>query len=170
MGWTGYINDTRKAVDIVRAELEWTSGEYKVIANSGSKYWVVEKTSTGERFAVVALVERKHGDTYTKIMDESMGPNDCNMPTRLLNMLTPTEHEYAIEWRRRARALQEKKQATPKLKPGDTIVFDEPVVVTAGWSVERLEYIGKYLFRDSYGRRVRLHKTWKTYYKWRVEN
>lgn len=169
MGWTGYIDDHRKSADIVRAEIEGHTGRYKVLANRGSRHWLVENTETGERFATIALVEKRHGDTYTKLMDETCGPTEYNYPLSFLNMLTEPQNDWAKEWREKVRKHHEAKKATPTLKPGDIIVFDEPVVITKDWSAQRMEFLGKYTFRTG-GRLVRLHKSWKTYYKWRVEN
>lgn len=170
MGWTGYPEDNRKAEDIVRSEIEGFSGRYKVIANRGARHWLVEDTTEGRRFATVALVEKRHGYTYTKLLDETCGPCVYNYPLSFLEMLSEPENEYANEWRKKVREHHATKKATPTLKPGDKIVFDEPIEFTNGWSVQRLEFLGKYTFRTPMGSRVRLHKSWKTHYKWRIDN
>jgi len=42
-------------------------------------------------------------DMGYKDMDESMGPCASECPERILNLLTPTDHEYALAWRQRCR-------------------------------------------------------------------
>ena len=57
----------------------------------------------GAVFAVVCKVlwnpNRKTGEQFGyKDMDESMGPCEDNCPRRILDLLTPTESEHAIDW------------------------------------------------------------------------
>jgi hypothetical protein len=61
---------------------------------------------TGERsvFATIILVtlhEESSNNICYKDMDESSGPYAYNCPLRILNLLTPTVNEGAIEWRER---------------------------------------------------------------------
>lgn len=172
MGWTGYPNDRRKAVDIVREEL---TGEFhKVIAHSGSRYWVVENTKTNERFAVIVLCNRRDGMIFTKVMDETVGPYYYAFPERFLDLLTDTDNELALEWRDKVREYHASKKTTPKLAKGDTVVFDKPLDFTNGYSLDRMVYLGGYRFRGilsgGYTTTVRLPKNWRTSYDWKVEN
>ena len=48
--------------------------------------------------------ESSHDIGY-KDMDESMGPCECECPERILQLLTPTSHEYALAWRGRCREI-----------------------------------------------------------------
>jgi hypothetical protein len=41
---------------------------------------------------------------YTKAITEDMGPAEDECPARILKLLTPTENEYASQWRERCRA------------------------------------------------------------------
>lgn len=55
-------------------------------------------------FAAVTLTKVDNKDYYNfayKNMDESMGPCECKCPKAILDLLTPTEYEYAREWRKR---------------------------------------------------------------------
>lgn len=55
-------------------------------------------------FAAVTLTKVDNKDYYNfayKDMDESMGPCECKCPKAILDLLTPTEYEYAREWRKR---------------------------------------------------------------------
>lgn len=67
----------------------------------------------------------EHGhDTGYKDMDESMGPCECECPERILRLLTPTSHEYALAWRKRCweaiagrKSLKLRKDAVITTKP-----------------------------------------------------
>ena len=55
-------------------------------------------------FAAVTLTKVDNKDYYNfayKDMDESVGPCECKCPKAILDLLTPTEYEYAKEWRKR---------------------------------------------------------------------
>lgn len=171
MGWTGYPNDRRKAIDIVKEEL---TGEFhKAVANSGSRYWVIENTKTGVRFGVVVLCNRRDGMLFTKVMDESMGPCYYRFPERFLGLLSDTDNKYALEWRQKVREYHASKKATPKLDKGDTVVFGEALDFTNGYSLDRMVYLGGYRFRGilsgGYTTTVRLPRNWRTRYEWKVE-
>jgi hypothetical protein len=54
-------------------------------------------------FAVVFLTSTNMKDYFNfayKDMDESCGPYQCDCPRSILDLLTPTENEYAKEWRK----------------------------------------------------------------------
>lgn len=72
-----------------------------------------------------------------KDMDETVGPYECECPARILDLLTPTTSEYAVQWRDRCRVLLEK----PMPRPGQIIVFDEPVTFTDGRIFDRTEVV-----------------------------
>lgn len=117
--------------------------EYKVLdsalVNMSTWYAAIEKvekaTGVREVFAAVILVKMwkpktgdywKHNIIY-KDMDETMGPCESQCPERILDLLTPTEHEYAKDWRARCRAYHERRKAIPKLSKGVCMKFGEPV-------------------------------------------
>jgi hypothetical protein len=88
---------------------------------------------TPEVFAVVCLVRynKRAADGYIfgyKDMDETMGPCEAQCPQAILELLTPTESEYAVQWRERCKA----RLAKEKAKVGDTIVFEAPIRFTDG--------------------------------------
>ena len=59
--------------------------------------------ATREVVALVFLLDyrRTDCDTGYKDMDETMGPCESECPERILQLLTPTTHEYALAWRQR---------------------------------------------------------------------
>ena len=120
MGWTF----TRKIKGVPLTEffinkgvLKWTppsAHTYRVLDSATVQlreyYAAVERTTnaTGERcvFCVVIKCQYRNADLYNfgyKDMDETCGPGIDNFPERILDLLTPTEHQYATEWRQRCR-------------------------------------------------------------------
>jgi hypothetical protein len=84
-------------------------------------------------FAAVCLVDFGPGRTDPmrrfgyKDMDETVGPNEDSCPAGILDLLTPAEHKYALDWRARCRARIAKRKAYVKPKHGDHVHFDSPV-------------------------------------------
>ena len=117
-------------------------------------YAAVERIGivNGERqvWALICLVRYNPRDREGYIfgykdMDESMGPNECDCPEPILDLLTPTDRDFALQWRARCRqnaVLRRAKSAKPSPRVGQTIVFDHPVAFADGRSFERLEVIG----------------------------
>jgi hypothetical protein len=94
----------------------------------------VEKLS-GERSvsAVVCLVNyntrEKEGYIFGyKDMDESMGPCDHDCPAAILDLLTPTDSEWANAWRQKCRA----RLAKARPRAGQTLVLAQPLTFTDG--------------------------------------
>jgi hypothetical protein len=89
------------------------------------------KTGIEEIKAAVVLTaidsRRGYFDIGMKTMDETMGPCEATCPASILNLLTPTDDEWAIEWRNRCRANIEKKKSPTALKNlpvGSVIQFE----------------------------------------------
>ena len=80
-------------------------------------------------FGVVFLTSTNMKDYYNfayKDMDESCGPYKYDCPKSILDLLTPTENEYANEWRKTCYAQLAKKQdknSLSKLPIGSEIEF-----------------------------------------------
>lgn len=135
-----------------------------------------------EVFAVVCKVmwnpRSKTGEHFGyKDMDESCGPCEDNCPASILDLLTPTDREHALDWRRRCRANLERRAR--KVEDGDRIklasaltfsdghVGDEFIVVKRGRRLSfrnpetRLGYsISRFMERDwTIVRVTKVHKT-----------
>jgi hypothetical protein len=115
-------------------------------------YAAVEHLTTGgERsvFAVVCLVRYNPRDRegYVfgyKDMDETEGPNEDACPEAILDLLTPTDRPYAIAWRERCRgrlAARRAQAKKPVPRPGQIVVFADPVRFSNGRSFTRLEAV-----------------------------
>lgn len=65
-------------------------------------------------FATTALTRSNMKEYFNflyKDIDETMGPYDCKCPKGILDLLTPTDNEYANDWRERCRANFKTKKA-----------------------------------------------------------
>ena len=106
-------------------------------------------TGAREVWAAICLVRYNPRDREGYIfgykdMEESMGPCECDCPESILNLLTPTDREYAVQWRARCRentAARRTRAAKPGPRAGQVIVFDEPLSFADGRSFQRLEVI-----------------------------
>lgn len=100
-------------------------------------------------FAIVCLTKTSTGarDGCTfgyKDMDETVGPNESECPAALLDELTETDSEYALAWRARCRAnllARKLDRAKPTPKPGQTIIFNEPMRFSDGSDRTRFEVV-----------------------------
>lgn len=109
------------------------------------------RLATGQRdvFAVVCLVRYNPRDKEGYIfgykdLEESAGPCECDCPSSILDLLTPTDAKYALDWRARCRenlATRRARAAKPSPRAGQMIVFDEALRFSNGLSFDRLEVI-----------------------------
>lgn len=105
-------------------------------------------------FALIALVSYKPSDPdgHTlgwKEMSENSGPYCFNCPERILALLDPTDHENAVEWRRKCREHRAERRETRKaFQDGAVIRFKRPLVFAGG--VERREFTV-----EKHGRKLR---------------
>jgi hypothetical protein len=116
-------------------------------------YGAVEqiRIATGAReiWAVICLVRYNPRDPEGYIfgykdMDEAMGPYECDCPEPILDLLTATDRQYALQWRARCRenaAARRARAKKPSPRAGQTIIFDEPLAFSDGKSFDRLEVI-----------------------------
>ena len=89
----------------------------------------------GTVLAIVCLVRwnpRSHdGHQFGyKDMTETMGPCEADCPAAILDLLSPTDNQYALDWRARCRASLERRAR--KLADGDRIRLPEPMTFTDG--------------------------------------
>lgn len=103
-------------------------------------YAAAEVTVNGEGREVIAIVCLVHwnprdarGEHFGfKDMDETMGPCEDDCPERILKLLTPTDNETALQWRRRCLA-NLRLRARP-MTEGMRIRFANPIAFTDGYS------------------------------------
>lgn len=141
MGWleyraTHYKNGKvdRKAEMDSKYNWEDESRKIEVLKSSmvGSTYYAAIKSfnkTNGYEYitAAVCLTSTNNKDYFNfayKDMDESCGPGYCDCPKGILDMLSPTENEYALEWRKACYENIAKKKNPNALNklPVDTII------------------------------------------------
>ena len=98
--------------------------------------------------------------TY-KDMDETMGPGAVHAPRRVLEALTPTDHEYANQWRTACWANLELEEAKPRVRRGDRIRLAEAFTFGSGLQTTAatvFEVVERDVLRviDHHGVRVRI--------------
>ena len=143
MGWTITDRPKPKGVSVEQflineGVLRWsdeTPATFRVLASALVRlrtfYAAVEQIdkATGERqvWAAVILVDPRKDSFGWKDMDETCGPCEAECPAKILDLLTPTDSDYANEWRARCREnLERSKRASAQaraIKVGDTIEY-----------------------------------------------
>lgn len=89
--------------------------------------------------AYVILTSVDNSDYFNfayKDMHETMGPFQYDCPQKILDLLTPTDNEFANKWREECRKLKENKNDLGKLKVGDSVkctINGEEMVFTKTW-------------------------------------
>lgn len=174
MGWTEYHASYYKNGKVDRkAEMDskynWEdeSRKIEVLKSSmvGSTYYAAvkcfNKTNGYEHIsAAVCLTSTKNKDYFNfayKDMDETCGPYQCDCPKGILDMLSPTESKYALEWRQACRDNLAKKRNPNRfnklpvgtvikvIMPFDTKYFGEGQEVRlrkrTKWGSNRTEWI-----------------------------
>lgn len=62
-------------------------------------YVALKKIEDGKVFACVYLTRRKNGSIAIKVIGESSGPGQIEAPASFIALLSPTENEWATQWR-----------------------------------------------------------------------
>ena len=124
MGWTYYQATYYKKggkidrLEQCRAEFSkypsWATIVKDIIV--GNVYYAAMKSSkSGEIWALIVVTETDGNEFGYKNMDETYGPCYYDCPIGILKLLSPTENEYAKEWRKNCYAAIEQKRKKQKL-------------------------------------------------------
>jgi hypothetical protein len=113
MGWTYYYKNWKTIQEFFEKQFRTDSENIKFTVLDSSlvnrqeayaaiKYQDIESNKEYV-FAATYLVRFNRGyyNFGYKDMDESCGPGMYNCPERIMKLLTPTESNYAIEWRKK---------------------------------------------------------------------
>lgn len=136
MGWTSYHAEFYKNGKIDRkkeVESNLNLDTYEVLKSSmaGSTYYAAVKNKQNEEvFAVITMTIIDMKDYYNfsyKMMDETYGVGLYDCPKSILDLLTPTDNEYAIQWRNKCRSrIDGKKNGLGKLPIGARVKVIAP--------------------------------------------
>lgn len=102
-------------------------------------YAAVQTATTSEVWALVVHMQWSPGYynfTY-KAMDETVGPNAADAPSKVLDLLTPTTHEFANQWRARCRERINRRRA---LVDRSIVRFARPMSFSDGSTRDTFTY------------------------------
>lgn len=112
MGWLcwniGYIGSRKDLDKMFREEI--VGEHYEVLKSCcrGYTWWVaaIRDKKTGEVWAATVKYHYngRTGDFGYKWMDETYGPYYFNYPKSYFKLLTPTDNQFANEWREKVKA------------------------------------------------------------------
>lgn len=150
MGWLVYNHVPASIRDEIARLCSWTSetgrGFPVLISRKGSVWYAAVRNEPGAgrldtgldpsgnfetdatggyTFAAVFLTSCRDGEWGYKDMDETAGPNEAEAPAKLLDLLSPTTAEYALDWRQRCRDHAARQSRT--LKTGEVIRLAQPL-------------------------------------------
>lgn len=141
MGWTGYWASHYNRDGSVNRKAECDS-EMSGVNSEGTTFEVLKSRMVGSTYYAAVKRTEKNGDArvlgvvcltsteradgcnfFYKDMSEGMGPTESKCPLSILNLLSPTEDEYALAWRERCRKNAEQPSLW-KLPIGTLIEFE----------------------------------------------
>lgn len=126
MGWTyiyrsGRIDRLTECRNTFGNEPKWATIVKDALV--GDVYYAAMRSAkTGEVWALIALTDIDGHEFGYKDMDETMGPYCYDCPNSILKLLTPTNSEYAKDWRKKCRDNTNKRRPDkPKKDPLDEL-------------------------------------------------
>lgn len=142
-----YEKPDGKSGKIIRFSATWTTA-----------YMAYEIKTPGQERQVIAIVclirhVPNASDGYTfgyKDMTEDMGPYENKCPKTILDLLTPTTSQYAIDWRKRCQDRIDKRAKAPKVKAGDYVQFKEAIRFRGGAELTILQWLKGSTFKWYY--------------------
>lgn len=157
MGWTHTNRPSYQTpTEFIKEHFSWDSEKSvnKVIETSvklTEAYAAVERIdkATGNRsvWALVLLLHHMPKSYYNfgyKEMDETSGPYSFNCPAKILDLLSPTDNEYASKWRAQCRERLSKKISMPA---GTIVQFDDEIDHW-GTTFIKIKHTRKHVYRS----------------------
>lgn len=159
MGWTG-IHATYYNGDKIdrKAQLDslWNEGNHKVVKSTmkGAVYYAAIETPDGITGVVtITRVNMKNYFNFVyKVIIETMGPAESKCPKSILNLLSPTDSQFANEWRKRCREnidADRNPKALKNLPIGSVIKF-----MVGGKTYEAIKHPPAYQFKRPFWMRI----------------
>lgn len=128
MGWTYVPKKYGQTIkDFFSEQFDSESGKVIACYSKLNVAYIAYETKQKEVIAIVCLLHRKNGYFGYKDMDETMGPFSYDAPAKLLNILTPTTNEWALQWRMKCQENLKKRKNRKKFSVGDTVKFEKPI-------------------------------------------
>lgn len=148
MGWMWEPRPPGKSLrEILMQKATYESGPVRsraldcAIVKLRTAYLAVEyedtRKGTRKVYGLVFLLGYAPNDPFDfghKDVDEDMGPCEDECPERILDLLTPTEHPHALNWRRRCRERIEASKAAPAIRTGAWLKLSRPLRFADGSS------------------------------------
>lgn len=147
-----YVRDNGMSGKIIRFSATWTTAYMAYEINTPA---TAVDPAKREVIAIVCLIRHVPNDPagYTfgyKDMTENMGPCESRCPKTILDLLTPTTSEYALDWRKRCWARVNKRKAAPKVKKGDWVKFKDAITFRGGTVADTLQWVKGSTFKRYY--------------------
>ena len=110
MGWTYQTNYNGYSpkqfwINKFLPEIEsYSNGRLQVVDQCGKGkdfYAAIKNNETGKTFAIVVLIEKEGNEIGYKEIGEDSMPYYFKATKKLISKLSPTDSEYANEWRNR---------------------------------------------------------------------
>lgn len=169
MGWTYQHKSKGTSIkDFFTKEFSWSNNANEVtvldVAVVGLKTAYVaiklavkvgEETITERVSAIVCLLDYRPHDYHNfgyKDIEETSGPYYYSCPKRILDLLTDTFNETAIEWRGKCRDNLTKKALVPKMRTGLWLWLSRPVTFASG------DVLQAFYIQDAKKRNFRKHE------------
>lgn len=134
MGWLFTTYDKLLYEKVNKKELvekEINKEDYDILKSRmvGSTYYAAVKEKATEKvYGLVVLTSYEEYGWYfefgTKFIDETCGPVKDDCPMSIIKLLTPTDSEWANEWRERCRKKAESKGWDKKLEYGAKVKYN----------------------------------------------
>lgn len=149
---TTYVNDTAHLTpsEFMRKQIECERNRILALSIKGSVAYMAcqyrDDEGKSHVYGLVCQLYKDGDDRGYKPVEETMGPYECDCPKKILDMLSPTDSQYANEWRTRCRQRLANKQSRPK--EGQIIRFEHPLKFSDGskeneFTVRKRPYRGR---------------------------
>lgn len=137
MGWTYSHRDQGTSTkDFIQQDFD-PGTQFHAYGTVGGVFYAAVETprSPGKVWALVVLTDWDSKDYHNfgfKDMSESMGPFECRAPLSVLQALSPTDDETALEWREQVAQHHAQRKALRGLQDGDQVVLGAALRFTSG--------------------------------------
>ena len=145
MGWNGITLNGKNPKNIIKDEIERDKRfEVKYLSKKGKViYTAIKNKDTEKIFASVFLldIDKERNELYYKEVVEEAWPFVYEAPEKLIKLLSQTDDEDALEWR---------KKCLYKPKKGDKIKFKIPITFVNGDVLSEFVFKGYSTFQNGF--------------------